>query len=320
MFVNIAFAVVAIAGALLLMTNTANPDKPRLDLRGTALVTTGLFGVVFGAAKAQTNGWGATITVVFLAAGVVLLLAFLATERRVAYPVVPLHVIGDRIRGAGLLALFLLTIALFAIFLFLTYYFQGVLHYSPVKTGLAFLPLPVTMTGAAMLVQTKLRARLPVPAFFAAGPLTAAAGCVLLAQLAVNSPYFGWVFGGLVLVGLGTGTAFVVAIDVATAGVAPEDAGVAGSLTNVSQQIGPAMGIALLSTVAATATSHYIHSHATMHNVIAHATVHGFAVSFWYGAVIFLAAGVIASVMVSHSPRMAPGTGGATAVPAYEEG
>jgi MFS family permease len=99
MFVNVGFGMLALLGALQLMTNSANPDKPRLDLVGTVLATAGLFGIVFGGAKAETNGWGATITIVSLALGVGLLLVFLLSQRRGSYPLMPLHVIADRTRG-----------------------------------------------------------------------------------------------------------------------------------------------------------------------------------------------------------------------------
>ena len=116
----------------------------------------GLVGIVFGAAKAETKGWGAAISLIPLIAGGVLLLAFLSSQRRSAYPLLPLHVVGDRNRGSGLLVLFLATIAIFSIFLFLTYYFQGVLHCSPVKTGIAFLPLPVAIVISASMFRAGL--------------------------------------------------------------------------------------------------------------------------------------------------------------------
>jgi EmrB/QacA subfamily drug resistance transporter len=306
MFVNVAFGALALFGALTLLTNSANPDKPRLDVLGTLLATVGLFGIVFGTAKAETNGWGATITDVSIAVGVVVLIAFLLSQRRGSYPLMPLHVIADRTRGAGLLSLFLSSIVLFTSFLFLTYYFQGVLRYSPVKTGLAFLPLTLSLGAAAALVQTKLQARLPTRAFFAVGLGLGAIGCALLAQVTVDSPYTGWVLGGLILIGLGFGTSAVIALDISSVGVAPEDTGVAGSLANVSQQIGPAIGIALLSTVAATATTHYTQQHAGVQSLAAQATVHGFVVAFWYGAVIFAAGAVICTLLVRNVPGRTP--------------
>jgi EmrB/QacA subfamily drug resistance transporter len=302
MYVNVAFGALALLGAVTLMTNNTNPDKPRLDLLGTALATTGLFGIVFGAAKAETNGWGAAISLIPLIAGGVLLLAFLASQRRAAYPLMPLHVVGDRNRGSGLLVLFLATIAIFSMFLFLTYYFQGVLHYSPVKTGIAFLPLPVAIVISASAVQGGLVTRFPSRAFMGFGLLLCTAGMFLLTRIGVDTHYYAWTLGGLALVGLGAGSATIVGLDMSSVGVAPEDIGVAGSLANVVQQIGPAIGIAVLSTVAATATTHYVTGNTGIHHLAAQATVHGYTTAFWYGTAIFAAAAVICTTL------MRPGT------------
>ena len=303
MFVNVAFAALALVGAVTLMTNNTNPDKPRLDLLGTALATTELFAIVFGAAKAETNGWGAATSLIPLIAGGALLLAFLASQRRSSYPLMPLHVVGDRNRGSGLLVLFLATIAVFSMFLFLTYYFQGVLHYSPVKTGIAFLPLPVAVVISASIIQGGLVSRFPSRAFIGFGLLLCTAGMFLLTRIGVDTHYYAWTLGGLALVGLGIGSATVVGLDMSSVGVAPEDVGVAGSLANVVQQIGPAIGIAVLSTVAATATTHYITGHTGIHNLAAHATVHGYTTAFWYGTAIFAVAAVICTTLVRPGTR-----------------
>jgi EmrB/QacA subfamily drug resistance transporter len=302
MFVNVGFAAVALAGGLALMTNNTNPGRPRLDLLGTALATSGLFGIVFGAAKAQTDGWGAAISLIPLIAGGVLVLTFLASQRRSAYPLMPLHVVGDRNRGSGLLVLFLATAVFFSMFLFLTYYFQDVLHYSPVKTGIAFLPTPVAVVLTASIVQGGLVTRLPSRVFIGSGLLLCTAGMLLLTQIGVDSHYYTWTLGGLVLVGIGIGSATVVALDMSSVGVGPEDVGVAGSLANVVQQIGPAVGIAVLSTVAATATTHYVTDHSGA-GLDARATVHGFTVAFWYGTAIFAAAAIICTGLVRAGTR-----------------
>jgi EmrB/QacA subfamily drug resistance transporter len=298
MYINVIFAALALFGAVALMTNNTNPDKPRVDLLGTALATAGLFGVVFGAAKAETDGWGGAMSVIPLIAGGVLLLAFLASQRRAAYPLMPLHVVRDRNRGSGLLVLFLATMAVFSMFLFLTYYFQGVLHYSPVKTGLAFMPLPVAVVISASIVQGGLVSRFPSRAFIGLGLLLCTAGMFLLTQIGVDTHYYTWTLAGLALVGLGIGSATVVGLDMSSVGVAPEDVGVAGSLANVAQQIGPAIGIAVLSTVAATATTNYAEGHTGLSGLAAHATVHGFTTAFWYSAAIFAAAAVICTALV----------------------
>jgi EmrB/QacA subfamily drug resistance transporter len=306
MFVNCGFGAAALVGALSLMHNTTDPNKPRLDWFSTALVTAGLFGLVFGASKAETQGWGAAITLVSLLGGAALLVAFLVTQARVKHPLVPLHVIGDRNRGAGLLALLLGNVAVFAVFLFLTYYMQGVLDYSPVQTGLAFLPMPIGIVIGAILVQGALNTTFSARAFVGAGLLMIAGGAVLLAQLGIDDGYWGWLFLGLAAIGLGIGFALVVAVDLSIRGVAPQDAGIAGSLSNVSQQIGPALGIAVLSTVAATATGTYLTGHAALPDAALHAQVHGFTTAFWYAAAIMGVASVICTGLIRGDTGTAP--------------
>jgi EmrB/QacA subfamily drug resistance transporter len=306
MYVNVAFGALALFGAMTLMTNNTNPDKPRLDLLGTALATAGLFGIVFGAAKAETSGWGADISLIPLIGGGVLLLAFLASQRRAAYPLMPLRVVADRNRGSGLLILLLATSAVFSMFLFLTYYLQDVQHYSPVKTGIAFLPLPVAIAISASAIQGGLVSRFPSRAFIGLGLLLGAAGMFLLTRVGVDTHYYTWTLGGLTLLGLGIGSATLVALDLSTAGVAAEDTGAAGSLANVAQQIGPAIGIAVLSTVAATATSNYLTENADIDGLAAQATVHGFTVAFWCGTAIFAVAALICTALVQHGTRTGP--------------
>jgi MFS family permease len=309
MFLNVPFGVIAVLGSVSLMHDTPAETRQRPGVFSTALVTGGLFGIVFGAAQAQSHGWGATITLVSLFGGGALLGTFLLVQARITYPLVPLHVMVDRNRGSGLLAVFLGNVAVSACaFLFLTYYMQGVLHYSPIKTGLAFLPLALGIGIAATLVQGKLVTRFPARAFVVVGQLIGAAGFVLLAQLGTHSSYVGWLLSGMVLIGLGFGTSVIVAIDMSSFGVAPEDTGAAGSLTNVSQQIGTAVGIAVLSTVAASATDQYVRTHAAATTVAAHATVHGFTVAFWCGAVIFAATAVICAPLIRRGTRTAVAT------------
>lgn len=189
----------------------------------------------------------------------------------------PLHVIGDRNRGSGLLVLFLASVAIFS------------------------MPLPVGIVISASVVQGGLVSRLPSRAFFALGLLLAMAGMFLLTRIDVGTHYYTWTLAGLTLVGLGIGPPTVVALDMSSTGVAPEDVGVAGSLANVVQQIGPAIGIAVLSSVAATATAHYATGHAGTADP--HATGHGFTVAFWYGAAIFAAAAVICTALVRPGTR-----------------
>jgi EmrB/QacA subfamily drug resistance transporter len=306
MFVNLAFAVVAIVGALALMTNSADPRRPRLDIPGTILVSGGLFLLVFGAAKAETDGWGASITVASFVVGLVLLAGFVLVERKASYALVPLRVLTNRNRGASYLALVLSNAALFAVFLFQTYYFQEILGYSPVKTGLLFLPVPFSIGVAATITQSKLLPHLSTRSIMAGGFALSAIGAALFSQIGVQGDYVAWVLPGLILMGAGFGPAFVVAIAMGSVPEDPEDAGTAGSMNNVSQQIGAALGIAVISTIIASATTNYLHSHTPLTpSVLAHASVHGYSIGSWWAAGIFMGAAIICSVVIRPKTYMA---------------
>ncbi|WP_329128573.1 MFS transporter [Streptomyces sp. NBC_01476] len=315
MFVNIAFAAVALVGALALMTNSADPHRPRLDLPGALLASGGLFLLVFGSAKAETDGWSAPLTVASLAGGILLLLGFVGVERRAPHPLIPLRVVLDRNRGAAYLSLLLGSASLFALFLFLTYYFQGILGYSPIRTGLAFLPLPVGIAVGATVAQSVLLPRLTARSIIGGGLSLSAAGAALLAQVGLHAEYASRVLPGLVLVGAGVGAYFVIATTIGSVPDDPEDAGTAGSMNNVSQQIGTALGVALISTFVASATSGYLHSHGPAGPlVLARASVHGYAVGFWWGAAVFAITAVVCTAMIRPRTTLA-----ATASPPVPE-
>jgi EmrB/QacA subfamily drug resistance transporter len=301
LYVNVAFAVVGIIGALALLHNSSEPNKPRLSLGSTMLGTAAVFGLVFGASKAETDGWDAAITLTSLIAGIVLLIVFVLFQKVDRHPLVPLRVIADRNRGAGLLTLLLGQAGVFALFLFLTYYFQGVLGYSPVKTGLAFLPMMVTVAVVATVTQSVLVQRLTMRAIVAGGLTIGGAGAALLTRAGASSHYASWVLPGLILAGAGIGSAIVSAVALAQMGVEPRDAGAAGALNNVSQQLGAALGIAVMSTFVATASSNYLADHGSAAAV--DATVHGFTVGYWWAAGAFWAGAILAGALIRGGTR-----------------
>jgi EmrB/QacA subfamily drug resistance transporter len=298
MYVNILLAAIGIAGGLWLLTNSRDPGKPRLSIPSTLIGSTALFGIVFGSAKAETNGWNAAITLTSLTVGVVLLVGFLFLQKYEAYPLIPLRVVADRNRGAAYLVLALSNFSLFSVFLFLTYYFQGVLGYSPVKTGLAFLPLPLAIGIAATLTQATLLKLFSMRTIIAAGLTVAAAGVALLTKAGVDTSYASRVLPALILLGLGNGAAAVVSIGIGQQGVDPKDAGTAGAMNNVSQQLGSAVGVPLISTFVATATAHYLLHHGSGSASQVHATVHGFAVGYWWGAGVYLGAAIVCGALI----------------------
>lgn len=192
------------------------------------------------------------------------------------------------------LTLFLANAAVFAVFLFLTCCFQGVLGCSPITTRVAFLPLMVAVGVVATLTQGVLLQRLTMRVVAAAGLITSGAGAASLAQAGADSPYAAWVLTGLILIGTGIGSAAVVAVAVGQLGIEP-GAGTAGALNNVSQQLGSAPSIALISTFVATATHHYLAHHGS--TAVVGATVHGFTVGFWWAVGLFWAAAVVCGAL-----------------------
>jgi predicted MFS family arabinose efflux permease len=307
MYVNVAFALVGIIGGLTLLHNSAESDKPRFSVPSTIIGTAAIFGLVFGSAKAQTDGWGSAVTLISLIAGAVLLVGFVALQKIDRHPLVPLRVVTDRNRGAGLVTLLLGQAAVFGLFLFLTYYFQGMLGYSPIKTGLAFLPMMVTVAVVATFTQSVLVPRLTMRTIIAGGLVIGGAGAALLTQADASSHYAAWVLPGLILAGIGIGSAIVSAVALAQLGAEPRDAGAAGALNNVAQQLGAALGIAVISTFVATATGNYLADHGSAAAV--DATVHGFAVGFWWAAGAFWAGALISGALIRGGTHFHHGAG-----------
>jgi predicted MFS family arabinose efflux permease len=304
MYINIVFAVVAAAGGLSLLHNSRDALRPRLSIPSTILGAAALFGLVFGSAKAQTNGWGSAVTIASLAAGAALLVVFVLVQKYEKHPLIPLRVLVDRNRGAAYLALVLTYGGMFAMFLFLTYYIQDVKGYSPVITGVAFLPIPVTIGVAATVTQGQLLKHFTMRTIVSGGLIIAAAGAALLTGANATTNYAAFLLPSMILMGVGIGSAGVVAIAMGQQGVEPRDAGTAGAMNNVAQQVGSAIGVALLSTFAASATTHYLTRHPAGARTAADATVHGFIVGYWWAAGLYLAAAVLAGALIRPGTRM----------------
>ena len=322
LFVNLGIAAVTLAGALAVIDRDVARERKRLDVLGTVLVSLGVFALVFGFSRAQTNGWGATETLASLGASAILLSAFAWWQTRAPHPLLPLRILLDRDRGASLSALMLANVGMFAVFLFLTYYLQLSLHYSPVTTGLAFMPL-IGGVIAGSVFGLQFLPRFTGPRFIVpGGMLTAAAGMAWLTRLGLHTGYVAGILPPLLVLGLGLGMVFPPAISLGTARLHDDDNGVGGALVNTTQQVGGSVGIALLSTLAASAATAYLKTHhGTTAIVVAHATVHSYAVAYWIAAGIFAAGAVLiaalyrpgipAELRASDAPGPAPSQHGA---------
>jgi EmrB/QacA subfamily drug resistance transporter len=305
LYVNLIFAVIAVAGALAYMSRNRPANPPRMDWPGAVLACAGLFLIVFGFSHAETAGWTATLTIGSLVLGVLVLTGFVFAERRSTHPLLPLRVILDRTRGGSYVAVGLSGIAIFAVFLFLTYYLQEVKGYSPVTSGLAFLP----MIGC-ILLSSNVSSIVTLPRFgprvlIATGMLCGVGGMTYLTQLTVTSSYLGGILPPLLILGLGFGMIFAPAINTATAGVQRQDSGVASALVNTMQQVGGSIGTSALSTIALTATASYLVAHHAGALAPAVAATHGYTVAFAVSAGIFGLGVILAITLLPSRQRLA---------------
>ncbi|MEV0034934.1 MFS transporter [Streptomyces sp. NPDC050804] len=303
-FVNIPFAIVAALGAYFVIREPAGSRNPSaLDIPGVVLSTLGLVSLVYGFTRAESHGWSDSMTISLFVGSVVLLLAFVGVESKVKSPLLPLRVIADRNRGGVYLSLGLAIIAMFGLFLFLTYYLQVVKDYSALKTGFAFLPMIAGMITGSTQIGARLMTRVPPRLLMGPGFVVAALGMLLLTQLEIGSSYAGLILPAQLLLGLGMGTAFMPAMSLATYGIEPRDAGVASAMVNTSQQVGGAIGTALLNTIAASATTAYVASHAaTTSNrqlLELRAMVEGYSSAIWWAVGILAVAAAIALTFIN---------------------
>jgi EmrB/QacA subfamily drug resistance transporter len=309
LYVNVILAVVAVAGAVRLLAPQPRDPSVRIDWPGTVLVVAGLVAVVYGLSEADTAGWRAPATIALLVSGVVLLAAFVLVEQRVQHPLLPLWIVVDRFRGGAYLAIGLSSIGVFGVFLFLTFYLQLTLAYSPVRSGLAFLPMVAAIVVASTTSSGVLMPRVGPRPLVPAGLLLAAGGLALLAaQLGLRTSYLNWILPALLLVGLGLGLVFGCALNAATYGTGAADAGVASALVNTNQQVGGSIGTALLNTLAASALTSYVLAHGRGPLVLAQAAVHSYVVGFWVSAAI-LAGSAVACALVLPSGTLASAAG-----------
>jgi EmrB/QacA subfamily drug resistance transporter len=307
LFINVGIAVIAIAGAAsLIPRHPRDADRPKLDVIGTVLVSAGLFGIVYGFANAESHPWSAPGTWGFIAGGLALIVAFVLWQTRSRNPLLPMRVILERNRGGSYLAMFLTGIGMFGVFLFLNYYLQSSLKYSPVMTGVAFLPMVAALMVTATISTTQLYPRFGAKILVTVGMLAAGGGMAWLTGISLTSTYAANILGPLLIIGIGMGAVFAPAMNAATSGVEAHDAGVASAMVNTAQQIGGSIGTALLNSLATTAATTYLVGK-DLHSptVLANAQIHRYTVAFWWAAAIF-GAGAIASGLILKSGKPDP--------------
>jgi EmrB/QacA subfamily drug resistance transporter len=298
LFVNLAFAVCAIVGALLWLKNDEGVDHDPLDLPGLFLVGGGLFSIVFGFSHAETTAWRNPVTIGFLVAGVVLLTAFAYFETRAKYPLLPPRVVLSRTRGGSLLVMLFASVGIFGVFVFWTYYLQATLGFSPVKTGVAFLPLVAALATMAQVSNRILLPRFGPKPIVPVGLLICAAAMFGLHLIGLHSSYASHVLPYLLILGVGFGLSVSPAFSTGTLGLAPQDAGVGSATLNTAQQIGGSIGTSLLNTLAAGAASSYLVGRALTPANFQRALLHSYQTAFVFSGLIFVAGAVVAGLLL----------------------
>lgn len=300
LFVNLVFAVLAIIGALVFFGRQAPSGiRPKLDLPGTLVVSLGLVGIVYGFSSAETDGWNDPVTLVTLIGGVVLLALFVVIETRVAHPLLPMRVLLDRNRGGSYLTVALVGAGLFGVFLFLAFYLQTLRGFTPLQTGIGFLPMPLMIVLTSTVIAPNLLPRVGPKPMIVVGAVLGSIGLLLLNRISLTSDYWTTIPPALVVLGLGMGLVFASAFNTATAGIERRDAGVGSAMVNTSQQVGGSIGTAVLSTLAAGAVTRFVGSHGpASKQVLAMAQLDSYHTVFLTSAGVFGAIALIALVVL----------------------
>ncbi|MFE1170797.1 MFS transporter [Streptomyces sp. NPDC058773] len=317
LYVNVPIAAIAFLGAAVFLHDRPERGRVQLDIRGALLGCGGLVAIVYGCSEAEPRGWGDGLVIGLLAGGVALLCAFAWWQTRAPHPLLPLHIVRDRNRGGAFLTMALAVIAMFGMFLFMTYYLQTVLGYSPVRTGMAFLPMVAAIVVGSTQISAQLLHRIPPRFLMVPGALLAAAGLFTLRYLTAEPAYVSHVLPAMLLVGLGMGLIFMPVMATATSGVAPHDSGVTSATVNTAQQVGGSIGTALLNTIATSASAVFITDHLTdaarrggpagltaavRDQIVKQGVVHGFNVAIGVASATMLLAALVAGLMVNGRP------------------
>jgi EmrB/QacA subfamily drug resistance transporter len=304
LFVNIPIALIAAALAVPFVHESKATGDTRYDIPGAVTATLGLVALVYGFTKVgelkpgsgvtgppEVNGWLSSQAWPWYVLAFVLLGAFVLIERRAPHPLLPLRVILDRNRGGSYLTSLLIGLGLFGMFLFLTYYLQGTLGYTPLGAGIAFLPFSAGIIVSAG-VAAQLLPRVGPRILMTLGTLMAAAGMLWLTQIGVDTSYLTHVLPSEVIMSIGIGFVFVPLASTALIGVDNHDAGVASALVNTTQQIGGSLGTALLNTIATSATAVFIAANGP--SSVPEGLVHGYTQAFVVSSVLMLVAAAVA--------------------------
>jgi EmrB/QacA subfamily drug resistance transporter len=302
-FVNLPVGVAVLAvSPLLLSESRAALAHRHFDVAGATSITAGLMVLVYAITRTSEHGWSDGLTLGLLAAAAALIAAFAGIEARSPAPLLPLRMFRLRTLSAANVTMLTIGATAFAQFFLITLYLQEVLRYSAIETGVAFISITVTLVVVSNVGQA-LTTRFGARPVLSAGLLLTAAGGALYAQMPADGHYFWNVFPGLIISGVGLAFSFVPVTIAGLTGVGPADAGVASGLINTTRQIGGSVGLAAVTTIAATATTHYAHGHAVLASS-GPALTHGFQVAFFTLAAAALAGAALAAAFVESKPQV----------------
>jgi EmrB/QacA subfamily drug resistance transporter len=314
LFINVPIGLAVLALAPVFVTET--PRLPgKFDLAGAVTSTTGVAALVYGFIRAAGNGWGDRTGLAAFGLAAVLLAAFIVTESRVPQPITPLRLFADVSRSASYAARLLVVAGMFGMFFFVTQFLQDVLGFSPLRAGMAFLPMTLTLFGVSRLAPRLLPVFGP-KRLMIIGIIPMIAGMAWLWRVSPGTAYWTGVFGPMMLFGVGGGLSFVPLTTASLAGVAPQDSGAASSMVNVMQQVGGSLGLAVLVAVFGTATRNATAQLKTGHplaglSAIAqqhHVLAHGMSAAFGLAALFDVATLVLIVTLFRSPPRPAVAT------------
>jgi EmrB/QacA subfamily drug resistance transporter len=306
-FINVPVGIAVMAvSPLLLRESKADLEHRNFDVAGAATITSGLMLLVYAMTRATQHGWATTETIGLLIASGALIASFFLVELRSKAPLLPLRIFRLRTLAASNVAGLLMGGAIFSQFFLLTLYMQEVLHYSAIRTGVAYIGLTVTIvafSGVAQALVTRLGVRRVLPF----GLALSAVALILFARLPVHGHYWRDLFPAFIISAVGLAFAFVPMSIGGLTGVDQSDAGVASGLINTTQQVGGAVGVALATTIATTYTTHFVHDHAGSSAFGGTALTHGFSIAFYVLAALAAVGAVVSAVMLESKPATPEG-------------
>jgi len=301
-FINVPIALLVMVVAMRFVPKSLPQDKQRVDAAGAVTVTGSLMSLVYALAQAAQKGWGSGITLGAFAASIVLMAAFITNELRVRHPLIRLNILKRRSVSSGVIMQLLMPAALFGMFFYLSIYLQQILHYSPTKTGVADLPFTITLIAVAGVLSKQI-GKLNAKLILVIAPLVVAAGLGFFARVPLNANYVTDILPGIVLMAAGMAAIFVTNTLMTTSGVSHQESGLVSGLLNTAQQIGGALGLAVLAVVSTATTKHDVAASNGNPAALPAALVHGFQRGFMVAVIFAIVSSIVAIVLVErHKP------------------